>query len=106
MRKLLTFFGLIFTMLLLAQEKEKPLVLHLKINDVIDPRTNRYSELGLEKAQELDADYVILELDTYGGALNDADDIRTRILSFDRPIYTFINRDAAFCWCTYLYCLR
>lgn len=95
MRKTLLLFCFLFTFFLLAQEKEKPLVLHLKINDVIDPRTNRYSELGLEKAQELDADYVILELDTYGGALNDADDIRTRILNFDRPIYTFINKDAA-----------
>ncbi|GAB4237143.1 MAG: NfeD family protein [Ekhidna sp.] len=73
----------------------KPLVLHLVIDDVIDPRTNRYSELGLEKAREIEADYVILELDTYGGALNDADDIRTRILNFDKPIYAFINKDAA-----------
>ena len=78
-----------------GQEEESVLVLHLKIDDVIDPRTNRYSELGLERAEELDADYVILELDTYGGALNDADDIRTRILNFDKPIYAFINKDAA-----------
>ena len=80
---------------LTALSQDLPLVLHLKINDVIDPRTNRYSELGLEKAQEIGADYVILELDTYGGALNDADDIRTRILDFEIPIYAFINRDAA-----------
>lgn len=72
-----------------------PFVMHLKIADAIDPRTNRYSELGLEKAKELEADYVILELDTYGGALNDADDIRTRILDFDIPVYAFINKDAA-----------
>ena len=95
MKKLFTLLALLFTIPLVAQEKEKPLVLHLKINDVIDPRTNRYSELGLEKARELDADYVILELDTYGGALNDADDIRTRILNFDRPVYAYINKDAA-----------
>lgn len=95
MRKLFALVVLLFSTALFAQEKEKPLVLHLKINDVIDPRTNRYSELGLEKAEEIDADYVILELDTYGGALNDADDIRTRILNFDRPIYTYINKDAA-----------
>ena len=95
MRKLFAFLLFLSFTTLFAQQKEKPLVLHLKINDVIDPRTNRYSELGLEKAQEIDADYVILELDTYGGALNDADDIRTRILNFDKPIYTFINKDAA-----------
>ncbi len=70
-------------------------VLHLKVQDNIDPRTNRYTELGLDYAKEIDADLVILELDTYGGALNDADEIRTRILDFDRPIYAFINKDAA-----------
>lgn len=92
---------IVFTLLILmsffsyAQENDKPLVLHLKIADVIDPRTNRYSELGLEKAEEIGADYVILELDTYGGALNDADDIRTRILDFEIPMYAFINKDAA-----------
>lgn len=95
MKKLFTLIAILFAFLTFSQEKEKPLVLHLIIDDVIDPRTNRYSELGLEKAEEIDADYVVLELDTYGGALNDADDIRTRILNFDRPIYTFINKDAA-----------
>lgn len=80
-----------------AQEeiKKKFTVFHLKIQDNIDPRTNRYSELGLEKAEEAGADLVILELDTYGGALTDADEIRTRILNFDKPIYAFINKDAA-----------
>ncbi len=70
-------------------------ILHLKVLDNIDPRTNRYTELGLERAEELDVDLVILELDTYGGALNDADEIRTRILNFPIPIYSFINKDAA-----------
>ncbi|MEP1097214.1 MAG: NfeD family protein [Cyclobacteriaceae bacterium] len=78
-----------------GQEREKPLVLHLKIQAEIDPRTNRYSELGLERAREITADYIVLELDTYGGALNDADDIRTRILDLDIPIYAFVNKDAA-----------
>ncbi|MEP5613538.1 MAG: NfeD family protein [Cyclobacteriaceae bacterium] len=78
-----------------GQEREKPLVLHLKIQAEIDPRTNRYSELGLERAREINADYIVLELDTYGGALNDADDIRTRILDLDIPIYAFVNKDAA-----------
>ena len=34
-------------------------------------------------------------MDTYGGAVNDADDIRTRILDFEIPIYVWINKDAA-----------
>lgn len=74
---------------------EKTKVMVMKISSEIDPRTNRYSELALEEAKSIDADLVILELDTYGGAVNDADDIRTRILEFEKPIYVFINKDAA-----------
>lgn len=93
MKKIFCLLSFLFVTGLLAQEPVK--VLHLKISDAIDPRTNRYSELGLERATEMGADYVILELDTYGGALNDADDIRTRILNFEKPVYAFINKDAA-----------
>lgn len=78
-----------------SQQADSITVLHMKVQANIDPRTNRYTELGLEKAREINADYVILELDTYGGALNDADEIRTRILEFEIPVYAFINKDAA-----------
>lgn len=96
----LLFVPLLFVSIsLMGQEdevkKEKPLVFKLKLDSEIDPRTNRYSELALEKAREVNADYVIIEMDTYGGALNDADDIRTRVMEFDIPIYVFINKDAA-----------
>ena len=76
-------------------DQETTLVFLMKINSEIDPRTNRYHELAIDKANELDADYVIIEMDTYGGALNDADDIRSRNLNFERPLYVYINKDAA-----------
>ncbi|MBV6641515.1 MAG: nodulation protein NfeD [Cyclobacteriaceae bacterium] len=78
-----------------SQQADSITVLHMKVQANIDPRTNRFTELGLERAREINADYVILELDTYGGALNDADEIRTRILEFEIPVYAFINKDAA-----------
>ena len=84
----------LFSALALGQEK-LPQVLHLKVTSDIDPRSNRYVTLGLERAIEMNADFVILELDTYGGALTDADEIRTKILNYERPIYAFINKDAA-----------
>ena len=80
--------------LVYGQEKT-PQVLHLKVTSDIDPRSNRYVSLGLEKATEMNVDYIILELDTYGGALTDADEIRTAILNYERPVYAFINKDAA-----------
>ncbi len=70
-------------------------VLVVKIASEIDPRTNRYTELALEEATDWNADIIILELDTYGGLVTDADEIRTRLLEYEIPIWTFINKDAA-----------
>jgi membrane-bound serine protease (ClpP class) len=77
-----------------AQEK-KTKVLIGEIKQNIDPRINRYTKLFLEEAIEKDVDLIIIEMDTYGGAVNDADDIRTMILDYKKPIYVWINKDAA-----------
>ncbi|MFY0607149.1 MAG: nodulation protein NfeD [Cyclobacteriaceae bacterium] len=94
LKKLIFIFFIILSFQIVAQDSTT-LVFHMKVQSDIDPRTNRYTELGLERAKEIGADLIILELDTYGGALNDADEIRTRILNFEQPIYAFINKDAA-----------
>ena len=70
-------------------------VVVMEIRDVIDPRMNRYVDLALDFARDQDAKLVIIDMDTPGGALNDADDISTAILEFEKPIYVFINKDAA-----------
>jgi membrane-bound serine protease (ClpP class) len=84
-------FGLLFNSIAFSQKN----VVTIKIDDVIDPRMNRYTELALEYAEESEADILIIEMDTYGGAVNDADDIRTRIMEFSIPVWVFINKDAA-----------
>ncbi|WP_296697746.1 NfeD family protein [Algoriphagus sp.] len=66
-----------------------------KIDENIDPAMNRRVKLALEKAESEESDLIIIEMDTYGGAVNDADDIRTMILESKIPIYVFINKDAA-----------
>ena len=73
----------------------KTRVLVVKVGAEIDPSTNRYTRLALEEATDWNADIIILELDTYGGLVTDADEIRTRLLEYDAPIWTFINKDAA-----------
>lgn len=73
---------------------EKNIVL-MEIKSEIDPRTSRYVDLGLTFADENFADLVIIELDTYGGTVNDAKDIVERILDYETPVYVFINKDAA-----------
>ncbi|MCX2740807.1 NfeD family protein [Pontibacter anaerobius] len=76
-------------------QQGKPKVLLMEVKSEIDPRTNRYIELALEEATAVEADHVLLVLDTFGGALNDADEIRTRLLEYPKPVYVFINKNAA-----------
>jgi membrane-bound serine protease (ClpP class) len=67
----------------------------MEIRSEIDARTSYYVNLALDEATETGADYIVIDMDTYGGALYDADDIRTRLLEYEKPVYVFINKDAA-----------
>lgn len=77
---------------LLAQEKK---ILVMEIKDVIDPRMHRYVNLALKEAEQIKADIVIIEMDTYGGVLTDAKEIVDKIMQFKKPVWVFINSDAA-----------
>ncbi len=67
----------------------------MEIRSEIDPRMSRYVELALKHAEEIEADYVIVDMDTYGGIVTDAKDIVERIMEFKKPVWVFINNDAA-----------
>jgi membrane-bound serine protease (ClpP class) len=85
-------FYAILPLSLLAQPNK---VLQLGIKDDIDPRMNRYVELALETAENGNYDLIIIEMDTYGGLVTDAKDIVEKLLNFKKPVYVFINKDAA-----------
>ena len=67
----------------------------IRLDQDIDPSSQRLVILGLEKAREAKADYVLLDLDTYGGAVNAADSIRSAILRYEKPVVAFVNMQAA-----------
>ena len=67
----------------------------IRLDRDIDQAAQRLVTMGLENAAEADADYVLLDLDTYGGAVNAADSIRSAILRYDRPVVAYINMQAA-----------
>lgn len=89
----LTLFAL-STSPVFAQENQKK-VFTFAIDQDIDPAMNRRVKLALEQAEALQVDVILIEMDTYGGAVTDADEIRTRILESKIPVYVFINKDAA-----------
>lgn len=76
---------------LFAQTK----VLKINIDAEIDPRMSRYVDLGLTAAKNGQYDLVVIEMDTYGGLVTDAKDIVEMLLDFEKPVYVFINKDAA-----------
>ncbi len=91
-RALAIIFLMLLTFAAPAQQKK---VMVMEIKNEIDPRMTRYVELALRHAKETEADIVIIEMDTYGGVLTDAKEIVDKIMSFEKPVWVFINSDAA-----------
>lgn len=97
MRKILLWMGIAIAAAALAQPKpsERKKVMVMDIKAEIDPRMLRYVKLSLQHAEKTKADYVIIDMDTYGGVLTDAKEIVDLIMDLKKPIWVFINSDAA-----------
>jgi membrane-bound serine protease (ClpP class) len=86
-------FYFVLTSSFLSQAQDK--VLWLKIEGEIDPRSTRYVKLALQKGRDIGAKAVLAEINTFGGAVDDADKIRTMLLESKVPVFAFINKNAA-----------
>ena len=75
--------------------QSRPKVMVMDIKAEIDPRMLRYVKLALEHAETTHADFVIIDMDTYGGVLTDAKEIVDLIMDYKKPIWVYINSDAA-----------
>lgn len=87
--------ALLLVTLSLAAFAQNTRVMVMEIKSEIDPRMKRYVDLALHQAEDIKADIVLIEMDTYGGGLLEAKDIVERILAFQKPVWVFINTDAA-----------
>lgn len=86
-------FVLLLPLFVQAQDKKKVMVMEIKAE--IDPRMTRYVKLALAHAEKTKADYIIVDMDTYGGILTDAKEIVDMIMDVKKPIWVFVNSDAA-----------
>ncbi len=91
MRKFVVLFCLICSTAL----AQKSNVMVMEIKDEIDPRMLRYVRLAIENAEKTNADYVIIDMDTYGGVLTDAKEIVDLLMDFKKPLWVYVNSDAA-----------
>lgn len=94
MTRFLLFILLItaFAINTIASEKS---VYVLRIDDAIGSMTWQHTRHACEEAKAMNADILLVHLNTYGGTLQHADSIRTTLLNFHRPTIAFIDNNAA-----------
>ncbi|MBT6235874.1 MAG: nodulation protein NfeD [Bacteroidetes bacterium] len=78
-----------------AQDTTRQTVVIFDLKKEIAPEATRITQQAIKKADDIDADLIIIHMNTYGGYVTDADSIRTRILNTDIPTYVFIDNNAA-----------
>jgi len=71
------------------------LIYKFEIKEQIAPPAVRTTQRAFEEAKEAGADLMLIHMNTYGGMVDAADSIRTRILNSDIPVYVFIDNNAA-----------
>ena len=78
----------------LLAENTSPIIYKIDIHQEINPTTRLFLSKGMQEAQSLQAQAIIIDMNTYGGTVVDADSMRSAILYSPIPVYTFINNNA------------
>lgn len=76
-------------------KSENTKILKIDIKKEIGSTTWLYIKNGFAEADIKKADIVLIHLNTYGGELVYADSIRTKILNYEKPVYVFVDNNAA-----------
>ncbi|MDA3907331.1 MAG: nodulation protein NfeD [Bacteroidales bacterium] len=71
------------------------LIYQFDIQEEIAPPVWHKTKKAFVEANALNAELILINMNTYGGHVDAADSIRTRILNCDIPVYVFINNNAA-----------
>lgn len=77
-----------------AQQKTQK-IFYFQIDDNISKPSERKLNQAIKQAQDVKADYLFMELNTFGGELDAADKMRTALLECEIPTIVFINKNAA-----------
>ncbi|MFW5945099.1 MAG: NfeD family protein [Bacteroidota bacterium] len=71
------------------------LIYNFDIKQNIEPSAWRLTKRAFNEARQLNADYIVVNINTYGGLVNIADSIRTKFLESKIPVIAFITNNAA-----------
>jgi len=92
LKQFLLFFLLTYSLGSFAQ-KQKVYLFEMK--EQIGPAAWRLTQKAFQKAKELNAETIIIDMNTYGGMVDYADSIRTKILNAPFKTIVFIENNAA-----------
>ena len=70
-------------------------IYYYKIDEEIAKPALRKTQLALKEVKAGNFNHILLELNTFGGELHSADEIRTLLLEEPVPVFVFINNNAA-----------
>lgn len=93
MKKLLTITALFLLTLTGWADGSRAVVYKVDIKDEIGPEVWRMVRKSFDRAGE--ADYILIDMNTYGGMVVYADSLRSLILNSRVPVWVFINNNAA-----------
>jgi membrane-bound serine protease (ClpP class) len=92
---LLLAFVLSFATLNAENDSVATRIFSFNMKEMIAPPVWRTTKNAIEEAEKQNYDLIIIHMNTYGGMLDAADSIRTKILNSKIPVYVFIDKNAA-----------
>ncbi len=93
--RLALFFFLYFLSFVFVFGQDKTQIFSIDLKKNVSSSTWLYIQKGFEEAKKIEAESIIIEMNTYGGEVSFADSIRTKILNSDIPVVVFIDNNAA-----------
>ncbi|MFP4660701.1 MAG: NfeD family protein [Halanaerobiales bacterium] len=82
---------LLFTTSFISHANSTDLIYRIPITDEVDNGLFKLVERGIAEAEELGADLIVFEIDTYGGYVDPAIKIRDQILKANLPTVTYVG---------------
>jgi len=83
------------TIVVSKDESKSIKVYTFDIKEEIAPPVWRTTQRAFKNAYEINADVMLIHMNTYGGMVDAADSIRTKILNSKIPVYVLIDNNAA-----------
>ncbi len=92
-KSFLTFLGLMLCFGITTIQAQQ--IYKVQIKDEIGPNAWRVYKNAYQNALDVKADYILIDMDTFGGAVNYADSIRSALLNSSVKTIVYINHNAA-----------